>query len=622
MSVRAGVRKPSGRNGSALAFAAALAAAACFAACGGSTGGAKSAALPAPGGPGEPHSNVRRADYAGSASCAPCHAKEYDAWQGSPMRRMTRALAQTSVHAPFDGRSFSFKSDQAWMEQRDGRDFLRLRPTGGDERLYLVTKVIGGRYREDFVGREVDAKNPFARTLDEERVLPLSWVISRSEPRYKGYSVMVPERHGLEAGPVWKRTCIFCHNTTSGLSILYDDLYGPKAPSYQGSASNELPPDKAFRYTVTDAERLRDALGEELSAIGAHAPLPNDTHEALAVAADVTLERFDESNLVELGIGCEACHGGGREHVQNPRGVRPSFALDSDFLGVTNAQGGTPSRAENINRTCAKCHTVLFSRYPYTWEGHTRKHAPGGSSTNSGEARDFLLGGCSHAMTCTTCHDPHGEDAPGALAKLAEPASNGLCTNCHTELRDEAATVAHSHHAAGSAGSACVACHMPKKNMGLDYELVRYHRIGSPTDAERVEDDRPLECALCHADRTVDQIVSTMERWWNKHYDRRRLERLYGSDLAKNPLELTLLGGRPHERAVAANVLAHAGRTDELGNIAAILDDEYPLVRYFGKAALERLTGSPLPLDMNASGQETRAAAERWLSARAKETAR
>jgi hypothetical protein len=153
--------------------------------------------------------------------------------------------------------------------------------------------------------------------------------------------------------------------------------------------------------------------------------------------------------------------------------------------------------------------------------------------------------------------------------------------------------------------------------MGLDYELVRYHRIGSPTDRERVEGDRPLECALCHADRSVDQIVSTMERWWNKHYDRAALNRLYGADWRRNPLVMTLVAGKPHERAVAANVLGHAGRRDQLLAIAGILDDEYPLVRYFGKAAIERLTGVPLPVDMNASGAETRAAAERWLRERA-----
>jgi predicted CXXCH cytochrome family protein len=532
------------------------------------------------------------------------------------MRRMTRSLASTSVRAPFDGRSFSFKSDRAVMERHDGRDFLRLR-ADGDEELFRVTKVIGGRYREDFVGALVNPSDPLGKPRDEERVLPLSWVIGRGEPRYKGYSVMVPERKGLEAGLVWKRSCIFCHNTTSTLSILYDDLFGENAPSYQGSASNELPSDKAFHYRVTDQAGLRAALGDELAAIGAHAPLPTDAHEALGIAADVTRERFDEADLVELGIGCEACHGGSREHVERPRAVRPSFALRSDFLAVSAPNGDTPTHAEDVNRTCAKCHTVLFSRYPYTWEGHARKSEPGGSSTNSGEARDFLLGGCNHELACTSCHDPHTEDSPVTLGKLAEPASNGVCTRCHTQYASEVATAAHSHHPFGSTGSACIACHMPKKNMGLDYDLARYHRMGSPTDRERVEGDRPLECALCHTDRSVEQIVKTMERWWHKRYDRPALARLYGGDFRVNPLIVTLAFGKPHERAVAAATLSHAGRTDLLAPIAATLDDDYPLVRYFGKAALERLTGTPLPLDMSLSGKETRAAAERWLAERA-----
>ena len=533
------------------------------------------------------------------------------------MRRMTRSLASTEVHAPFDGRSFSFKGETAFLEQRSGNDFLRVHPDSGEDRLFRVTKVIGGRYREDFVGVPVSPEHPLgAAEEDEERVLPLSWLIGRGEPRYKGYSVMVPERRSLEAGLVWKRACIFCHNTTSGLSILYDDLYGKGAPSYQGSASNELPSDKAFRYEITDPPGLRAALGAELGALGAQAPLPADAHEALAIAADVTMERFGEPNLVELGIGCEACHGGSREHVAEPERVKPSFALESDFLAVTTPKGAAPTPAQDVNRTCAKCHTVLFSRYPFTWEGHTRRSEPGGSSTNSGEARDFLLGGCNAELTCTRCHDPHTEDPPAALAKLAEPEQNGVCTSCHAEYATPAAAAAHSHHPAKSAGAACVGCHMPKKNMGLDYELVRYHRIGSPTDRERVEGDRPLECALCHSDRSVEQIVTTMERWWKKSYDRAALRRLYGADLRQNPLSVALFGGKPHERAVAASVLSHAGRSDQLGAIAAILDDDYPLVRFFGKAALERLTGETLPLDMSASGKETRRAAEQWLATR------
>ena len=48
---------------------------------------------------------------------------------------------------------------------------------------------------------------------------------------------------------------------------------------------------------------------------------------------------------------------------------------------------------------------------------------------------------------------------------------------------------------------------MPQKNLGLGYNLTRYHRIGSPTEKARVEGDRPLECALCHADKTVEELT-------------------------------------------------------------------------------------------------------------------
>src|SRR6185295_10796601 len=160
----------------------------------------------------------------------------------------------------------------------------------------------------------------------------------------------------------------------------------------------------------------------------------------------------------------------------------PSFGVRSSLFEI-EPRSAEATRAEQINRTCAHCHSVLLSSYPWTWEGGRRRDAvPGGSSTNSGEGRDFLLGACSRQLSCTSCHDPHAEDRKEKLAELATPAGNGVCLGCHQELSSDAAVAQHSHHAAGSAGSACVACHLPRKNMGLDYRLTRYHRIGSPTD--------------------------------------------------------------------------------------------------------------------------------------------
>jgi predicted CXXCH cytochrome family protein len=548
-------------------------------------------------------SNALRRDYAGSNACMSCHRDIAERWRKSPMHRMTRDLDETEISAPFDGGAFHFMGDTATMSQHDGRRYMRVESARYGTALYRVSKVIGGRYREDFVGARVESEESFATRLEVEKVLPVSWLRFASAWRYKGYSVMTPERDGLRAGPTWRTTCIFCHNTAPMLSTLYDDLYGKGSPKYQGSVSFVLPMERAPRFEVTDASELSRAVGGEILRLGGDEPDGDDVRATLAKAISVTRRRFREPDLVELGIGCEACHGGSREHVSDPGQVKPTFALMSDAMRVLSPRGTTPSRAENVNRTCAKCHTVLFSRYPYTWEGRGRNPDPGGSHITSGEARDFLLGGCATELDCTSCHDPHGEDSRASLDALAGPRGDALCARCHAKYADARAARAHSHHPAGSAGSHCVACHMPRKNMGLGYSLTRYHRIGSPTESARVLGDRPLECALCHTDRSVESLVSTMERWWHRRYDRGALRRLYG-DLSENVLAATLERGKPHERAVAIALAGEHRLRPLLDLVVADLDDPYPLVRFYAKDAIERTVGERVPVDAHEPGRE------------------
>jgi predicted CXXCH cytochrome family protein len=251
---------------------------------------------------------------------------------------------------------------------------------------------------------------------------------------------------------------------------------------------------------------------------------------------------------------------------------------------------------------------VLFSRYPYTWEGgHRKGPAPGGSVTTSGEARDFLLGGPGRSLACTACHNPHALDEPAALARLATPAGNSVCAKCHPALATPTGLAEHAHHSPAGPGGACVACHMPRKNMGLAYALTRYHRIGSPTDRERVEGDRPLECALCHADRSVRFLVEAMEGFWDKKYDRRRLRALYG-DLDGNALLATLVRGRPHEQVVAAMVLAENKVGAAAPAVAGLLGSRYPLARRFAAQALTMLRGQPCAIDVDGSNADMRRA--------------
>jgi hypothetical protein len=155
---------------------------------------------------------------------------------------------------------------------------------------------------------------------------------------------------------------------------------------------------------------------------------------------------------------------------------------------------------------------------------------------------------------------------------------------------------------------------MPKKNMGLAYELTRYHRIGSPNDPARVEGDRPLECALCHADRSVAALVGTMERWWGGRFDRRKLLTLYGRLEAK-PLVATVAYGKPHEVATAVVVLGERGGPNAVPFVASALTNAYPLVRYFARRALEHASGRPVAIDVEEDADRIQVALKRWQEA-------
>jgi predicted CXXCH cytochrome family protein len=529
------------------------------------------------------------------------------------MHNMTRLPAGAEVRAPFDGREVRYKGDRARLERHGAERYLVGRSAAFGDHLYRVTKVIGGHHREDFAGVEVASPGgPVIGDPDAELILPLSYVFDTRSFRLKGYSVMVTERPGLKAGGVWNQTCVLCHNTYPLFGSLWGTLFGPGAPSYQGETVDRvMPADRRWAWAITDPPAMAAALRAEMRALGGHPDPGADPRALLADAARTLRARLVPAHLIEVGVGCESCHGGSREHVLRTE-VRPSFEPRSPFL----AARPTPSPATDadwINRACARCHQVLFSRYPYTWEGGYRRRDPGGSHVNSGEARDFLLGGCARQMSCVSCHDPHGSDSAARMARLATPAGNPTCLGCHAQYREPAALRAHAHHDPAGAGGACVACHMPRKNMGLGYELTRYHRIGSPTDRARVEEDRPLECALCHPRARAGELVATMERWWGKRFDRTRLTDLYGS-LDAPVLGATFARGKPHEQAVAVAVWGDARIPEAVPALAAALSHDYPLVRYYARRALEEVRGgAPVPVDLEQDAVTIRAAVSRWL---------
>jgi len=105
-------------------------------------------------------------------------------------------------------------------------------------------------------------------------------------------------------------------------------------------------------------------------------------------------------------------------------------------------------------------------------------------------------------------------------AMLRKPV-NEICSSCHglnTQNGPHAASIeAHTHHKAGSAGSQCVACHMPKIEAELPGgPFVSSHtfRFVTPADTDKL--GVPNACNTCHADKTTAWAANALRRWSDK----------------------------------------------------------------------------------------------------------
>ena len=152
----------------------------------------------------------------------------------------------------------------------------------------------------------------------------------------------------------WSQECISCHNTLPLSTMLYDELYGPTLPAYQGKmADRTLPKSKSWAATARDDAGLVAWLASEIEFLGAKPPAEPTLTTILPAAAIASEQKLDGAHLVELGIGCEACHNGAKLHAANPETVHASFEAKSSLMTIAPPKGQTGTRAQWINHTCA-----------------------------------------------------------------------------------------------------------------------------------------------------------------------------------------------------------------------------------------------------------------------------
>jgi predicted CXXCH cytochrome family protein len=233
--------------------------------------------------------------------------------------------------------------------------------------------------------------------------------------------------------------------------------------------------------------------------------------------------------VTEWNVGCEKCHGPGSNHIAKP-----------SRTNIIN-----PARLDYVkaNDTCIQCHSEgrppqpLVAGQNYAWpvgfqqglnlkdfwnleeskageQGFTH-FADGTGHKNRMQGNDFVQSVMyTRGVTCFSCHDVHGA---ANNADLLKPA-NVICLSCHGPSSPNGphnitSIEQHTHHAAGSTGSECIGCHMPKIEQQIADVNVRSHtfKFIPPSATEMLK--VPNSCNSCHADKTTQWAKDALKTW-------------------------------------------------------------------------------------------------------------
>ncbi len=242
---------------------------------------------------------------------------------------------------------------------------------------------------------------------------------------------------------------------------------------------------------------------------------------------------------VEPAIACEACHGPASEHIKNPKEANVYKATSFD-----------PKRATEV---CLQCHmrnrdkrmenTSMQNLYgdvrdypmgyepgkplseykmkaPFDHNASEEFYANGVGKKNRTQGNEFVQSMMyKHGITCVNCHDPHKLDNTAQKSR-----GDSTCMQCHSFGSaigpHQKSIEQHTHHKAGSTGSSCIECHMPRTGQHLPNSplSVRSHIFRFITPSETKKYNVPNACNNCHEDKTVNWAEQTTAKWGMKEW--------------------------------------------------------------------------------------------------------
>ena len=406
--------------------------------------------------------------YVGSQACQSCHAREYSGWQNSGHAKMFRPYKFENVFGDFDNATYADESGkvEARFSHDEANHYFDVLDNQGKWHHYRVDYTIGSKWQQTYAIRLPNG---------EIQVMPLQY--NRDQKRWAAFWKSIDLPHSERAQV-------------------------PNFPNFS--------PETAYLLHCgpCHTSQLRVKSGRALDP--------------------------KELTIAEGGVNCEMCHGPGGDHVGAMRQAKPG---DRAPLRLQVEYGKLSSR--DYVAICAQCHLqsailtlgptgeVNYRHLPDTFYVHYQKRPYGELALRSyyrdGRFRviafaveSFLRSKCylvGHA-NCGHCHDFHPSDSANIRSLKFVTNPDQMCLQCHPAF--SAKIEAHTHHAAGSEGSRCTACHMPKIMNSVMFKTMT-HQLDDIPDAEMTarfgQEHSPNACLVCHRDKDVAWLQTQLGRW-------------------------------------------------------------------------------------------------------------
>ena len=272
-----------------------------------------------------------------------------------------------------------------------------------------------------------------------------------------GLSVSIPQKFGEDRFPL-TYALGSGHNAVTFLTLIPDRLGDTvgiehRVSLYPGSQGwdLDLTPGQASTTPRQDVEQHGKVIQGDLltQCIGCH-----------TTSAEIT--RQEIVNL-RPNVGCQNCHGPGREHV---------IAIEQGQSG--NYTGFTKQSASAEIALCGRCHRLPNSDANVKLEPDNI-HIVRFQSVGLLQSECFQRGGKS--LKCSTCHDPHQPVSHDAMHYV------GQCLSCHGKSETK--------HCPISPRTGCIPCHMPSIDI---HRGIRFHdhwiRVRKEIEGRRDRDER------------------------------------------------------------------------------------------------------------------------------------